>query len=146
MALLHGFSFSRQDFFDGRSLVQLGHPLRVGRVFLLDVVLDAFGLKHRRHGTPRDEGEVGDGALVTHQIGFAGAFEVAVEHAADAADFLDIAVLGRRQLFGVKANEPGGLAEVGALTRHLEHKPLVLDVLVRRIFVAEFAFLVVGVY
>ena len=67
-----------------------------------------------------------------------------LDDAKDAADLALVAGLGRGKLLGVVVGKPCLLAEVGALARGLEVKPLVLGVLLLAAGVVELVGCVVG--
>lgn len=67
-----------------------------------------------------------------------------LDDAKDATDLALVAGLGRGELLGVVVGEPGLLAEVRALARGLEVKPLVLGVLLLTAGMVELVGGVVG--
>ena len=89
-------------------------PLLIRRKFLQALESSPLLQKPIRIASPRDEREIGIGALVSHQP--AGLEHRCVENADDALDLVHVPVDGGRELFGVEAREPCGLAEVWTLS------------------------------
>ena len=83
---------------------QTTDPLRIVRIVLLQVELLLL-VQEWNHGVPRHEGEIGEGELATDEVG-RGLKDVVEDHG-DAVDLLDVAGLGRGDLFRVEVGEPG---------------------------------------
>lgn len=139
------------------------HPVNILRILFLESIHLAQLLEQSfAHRTPRHEGQVSIGALVSNEPAAAIALEAKLDHTKDAEDFIHIAVDGAGDLLGMEASEPGRLAEVWTLaceersacgytmgigyevlTRDLESEPLLCEIFLRHGRVRDFVIFIV---
>ena len=151
--------------------ISLLHAVAAGELLVpliaLGILLRPFLRTKIAHGLtgnaiPWDEHKVGEGDIVADEVRLPGLREVGVDHPQDTADLVGVAVNCRSEvLLRVELGEvssivdhraderctheakPGKLAEVGALTTHLEVFPAVLRIPLGECVVAELVLLVI---
>lgn len=118
-------------------------PGRKEREVLLDIDVSS---QPANKLVPSGPGQIGVGVVVANEIVGLGPAEVELDDAKDASDLALVAGLSRGKLLGVVVGEPGLLAEVWALARHLEVQPLVFRILLGHSGVVKLAILVVDLH
>lgn len=119
----------REHLLDRWPLLQLLQPSIIVRCLLLDVEILRFEI--RKHGGPRDEGQIRVRALPTNQITITVLFQHRVQDLSDTLCLVLIAFNGAGEFLVVEHGEPSSLTKVGALTGHLVVEVLLGKVLFR---------------
>jgi len=119
----------REHLLDRWPLLQLLQPSIVVRCLLLDVEILRFEI--RKHGGPRDEGQIRVRALPTNQITITVLLQHRVQDLSDTLCLVLIAFNGAGEFLVVEHGEPSSLTKVGALTGHLVVEVLLGKVLFR---------------
>lgn len=129
LVLAHGLHPLLPTLLDRRPSLQSLIPSPTSRVLLLPLLRKVLTHDVRlvqQQPVPWHEAQIRIADAVAAQVGLLGLRQVVVDDAEDAADLIAVAIEAASQvLLGVVEDEPGALAEVGALAGHFWRARLV---------------------